>query len=77
MLRQILSGVRYFVVGKKCLVITQALQAKFVGAKGAGLGYDGMYYVKSVTSTVKRGEFKQSFSLSRDGLVSITPRVVP
>jgi hypothetical protein len=36
-----------------------------------------MYYVKSVTSNLKRGEFKQSFSLSRDGLVSITPRVVP
>jgi hypothetical protein len=56
----------------------RVLQSRqLVGARGAGLGYDGMYYVKSVTSTVKRGEFKQSFSLSRDGLVSITPRVVP
>jgi hypothetical protein len=50
---------------------------QLVGATGAGLAYDGMYYVKSVTSTLKMGEFKQSFSLSRDGLISITPRVVP
>jgi hypothetical protein len=50
---------------------------QLVGARGAGVAYDGMYYVKSVTSNLKRGEFKQSFSLSRDGLVSITPRVVP
>ena len=28
---------------------------------------------KSVTSTLKRGEFKQSFTLTRNGLVSITP----
>jgi hypothetical protein len=56
----------------------RVLQARqLVGARGAGLAYDGMYYVKSVTSTIRRGEFKQSFSLSRDGLVSITPRVVP
>jgi hypothetical protein len=50
---------------------------QLVGARGAGIAYDGMYYVKSVTSNIKRGEFKQSFSLSRDGLISITPRVVP
>jgi hypothetical protein len=28
-----------------------------------------------VTSTLKRGEFKQKFSLTRNGLISITPRV--
>jgi hypothetical protein len=50
---------------------------QLVGARGAGLAYDGLYYVKSVTSNIKRGEFKQSFSLSRDGLISLTPRVVP
>jgi len=46
-----------------------------VGVRGAGIAYDGLYYVQSVTSTLKRGEFKQSFSLTRNGLVSITPRV--
>jgi hypothetical protein len=50
---------------------------QLVGVAGASLAYDGMYYVKSVTSNIKNGEFKQSFSLSRDGLISQTPKVVP
>jgi hypothetical protein len=54
----------------------QALKARrLVGVRGAGRGYDGLYYVKSVTSTLKRGEFKQNFSLVRDGLISLTPTV--
>jgi hypothetical protein len=48
---------------------------QLVGVRGAGMAYDGLYFVKSVTSTIKRGEFRQSFSLTRNGLVSITPRV--
>jgi hypothetical protein len=47
-----------------------------VGVRGAGIAYDGLYYVNSVTHNIKRGEYKQSFQLSRDGLVSLTP-VVP
>jgi hypothetical protein len=47
-----------------------------VGVRGAGVTYDGMYYVESVTHDIKRGEYKQSFSLSRDGLVSQTPVVM-
>jgi hypothetical protein len=47
-----------------------------VGVRGAGLAYDGLYYVNSVTHTLTRGSYKQSFSLSRDGLISPTP-VVP
>jgi hypothetical protein len=47
------------------------------GVRGAGPTYDGLYYVNSVTSTIKRGQLKQSFALSRDGLVSNVPRVVP
>ena len=47
-----------------------------VGVRGAGLAYDGFYYVNSVTHSIKRGQFKQSFNLSRDGLISNTP-VVP
>lgn len=46
-----------------------------VGVRGGGLAYDGMYYVNSVTHTLKRGEYKQSFQLSRDGLISTTPKV--
>jgi hypothetical protein len=43
--------------------------------RGAGLAYDGLYYVDSVTHKIKPGEFKQSFQLSRDGLISLTPKV--
>lgn len=46
-----------------------------VGVRGAGMAFDGLYYVKSVTSTIARGEFKQRFSLTRNALVSITPTV--
>ena len=46
-----------------------------VGVRGAGVAYDGLYFVSSVKSTLKRGEFKQSFDLTRNGLISITPRV--
>jgi len=58
----------------------RVLQARqLVGVRGAGLGYDGLYYVKSVTDNIncRTGEFKQSFSLARNGLVSLTPAVVP
>lgn len=48
---------------------------QLVGVRGAGIAYDGLYYVDSVTSTLKRGEFRQRFTLTRNGLVSITPRV--
>ncbi|HEY9102448.1 hypothetical protein [Chitinimonas sp.] len=46
-----------------------------VGVRGAGYAYDGLYYVNSVTHNIKRGEYKQNFQLSRDGLVSLTPKV--
>lgn len=48
---------------------------QLVGVRGAGLPYDGLYFVQSVTSNIKRGEIKQNFNLTRNGLVSITPRV--
>lgn len=48
-----------------------------VGVRGAGLAYDGLYYVDSVTHNIKQGEYKQSFTLSRDGLISNTPRLIP
>ena len=48
---------------------------QLVGVRGAGPAYDGLYYVKRVTHKIKRGEYKQSFELSRNGLVSTLPRV--
>ncbi|HEY7875594.1 MAG TPA: hypothetical protein VIG64_10790, partial [Actinomycetota bacterium] len=47
-----------------------------VGVRGAGEAFDGLHYVSSVTSNLKRGEFTQSFSLVRNGLLSTVP-VVP
>ncbi|MBI2877056.1 MAG: hypothetical protein HYY20_09260 [Candidatus Tectomicrobia bacterium] len=67
------------VTGKGSLDVTRygrVLKARqLVGVRGAGMAFDGLYFVKSVTSTIKRGEFKQGFELTRNGLVSITPRV--
>lgn len=48
---------------------------QLVGVRGAGPAFDGLYYVKSVTSNLKRGEFRQSFSLVRNGLLSTVPNV--
>jgi hypothetical protein len=48
---------------------------ELVGVRGAGTAFDGLYYVKSVTHNIKKGEYKQSFTLSRNGLISTVPRV--
>jgi hypothetical protein len=48
---------------------------QLVGVRGAGLPFDGLYFVKSVTHDIKRGEYKQSFTLARNGLVSTFPTV--
>jgi hypothetical protein len=53
------------------------LQARrLVGVRGAGEAFDGLHFVSSVTSTMRRGEFTQSFSLARNALLSTLP-VVP
>ena len=46
-----------------------------VGVRGAGDAFNGLYYVKSVTHKIQRGEYKQDFSLTRNGLLSTVPRV--
>jgi hypothetical protein len=52
------------------------LQARMlVGVRGAGLAYDGLYYVDSVSHDLKKGSYKQNFTLSRDGLISNVPMV--
>ena len=54
----------------------RALKSRqLVGVRGAGDAFDGLYYVKSVTHNIKRGEYKQSFSLARNGLLSTLPKV--
>ena len=48
---------------------------RLVGVRGAGMAFDGLYYVTDVSHSMKRGEYKQSFTLSRNGLISTVPRV--
>lgn len=48
---------------------------QLVGVRGVGIAFDGLYFVSSVTSTLKRGSFKQSFALTRNGIISLTPKV--
>ena len=47
-----------------------------VGVRGAGYGYDGLYYIRSVTHNISYGAWTQSFELVREGLGSTVP-VVP
>lgn len=55
-----------------------ALRARrLVGVRGAGLSYDGFYYVRRVTHTLGSGQYTQSFTISREGTGTLTPFVVP
>jgi hypothetical protein len=69
------------VTGEGSLDVTRyggVLKARqLVGVRGAGPAFDGLYYVKSVTHKIKRGEYKQDFKLSRNGLVSTVSTVSP
>ncbi|MEM1251935.1 MAG: hypothetical protein AAGI69_05840 [Cyanobacteria bacterium P01_H01_bin.21] len=48
---------------------------ELVGVRGAGVAFDGLYYVNNVTHTITRDAHKQSFELSRNGLVSTVSQV--
>jgi hypothetical protein len=48
---------------------------RLVGVRGAGPAFDGVYFVKKVTHEIKRGSYKESFTLSRNGLISTVPKV--
>jgi len=69
------------VTGKGTLDVVrygQVLKARqLVGVRGVGPAFDGLHYVTSVTHKIKRGEYKQEFNLSRNGLVSTVPAVMP
>jgi hypothetical protein len=50
-----------------------------VDVRGAGQSYDGTYYIKKVVHNIKRlpkGEYKQQFTLTRDGLGASSNAVV-
>jgi hypothetical protein len=48
---------------------------RLVGVRGVGPAFDGLYYVKGVIHEIKRGEYKQSFTLARNGLLSTFDKV--
>jgi hypothetical protein len=68
------------VTGEGTLDVTrygQPLRARsLVGVRGAGIAFDGMHYVDKVTHQLKPGEYKQSFALKRNALITNLP-VVP
>jgi hypothetical protein len=48
---------------------------RLVGVRGAGVPYDGLFYVTSVSHEISRGSYKQGFSLARNALISTLPTV--
>ena len=48
---------------------------KLVNVRGAGPHSDGTYYIQSVSTTIQRGSFKQSFTLSRNAHGSFSEKV--
>lgn len=48
---------------------------QLVGVRGAGIAFNGLYYVKDVSHSIKKGEYRQDFTLVRNGIVSTVPRV--
>ena len=48
-----------------------------VGLRGAGYTHDGLWYVQRVTHRIRRGEYTQAFTLTRDGSGSTIPAVQP
>jgi hypothetical protein len=41
-----------------------------VDLRGVGYTYDGTYYVKKVTHQIRKGDYKQNFTLTREGIGS-------
>jgi len=47
-----------------------------VGLRGAGYTNDGLWYVQRVSHRIRRGEYTQAFTLTRDGSGSTVPAVL-
>jgi hypothetical protein len=54
---------------------------RLVGVRGAGLSYDGFYYLRRVTHSIEKSsqsaKYSQRFSLSREGTGALLPVVRP
>jgi hypothetical protein len=50
---------------------------RLVGVRGVGQTYGGHYYVSQVTHTIRRGSYKQGFTLKREGQGALLPVVLP
>ncbi|HCA85870.1 MAG TPA: hypothetical protein DEQ61_10450 [Streptomyces sp.] len=50
---------------------------ELVGVRGAGVTYDGDYYVTSVTHNIWPGRYQQNFTISREGLIAMSGTVRP
>lgn len=48
-----------------------------VDLRGAGYTNDGTYYVKSVTHNIRSEEYRQTFTLTREGVGALSPVVRP
>lgn len=48
-----------------------------VGVRGVGDDYNGNWYVKRVTHTMRRGSYRQNFTLTRGELGALLPLVLP
>jgi hypothetical protein len=46
-----------------------------VGVRGAGMAFDGVHYIDSVTHELSRGSYTQNFTLKRSGLMPTSPSV--
>ena len=50
---------------------------KLVGVRGAGLSYDGYYYVTKVSHHIEKGRYVQRFQMRREGHYPLIPWVYP
>lgn len=48
---------------------------RLVGLRGVGYTYDGLYYVKKVSHSIRKGDYKQNFTITREGLLTTVPVV--
>ncbi len=48
---------------------------RLVGVRGVGRSYNGDYFVRRVTHRIQRGVYTQTFTLSREGIGTLTPVV--
>lgn len=50
---------------------------RLVGVRGVGDTFGGLYYVQEVRHSIRVGAYKQSFTLTREGVGATTPVLLP